>query len=107
MRLISVLLGLISFFVPSMAQADKCGATSCLITRPTPNGIEIRIRPVNPSTHACFIRWENYQYIEIINLESKPYLLKEKHDLSGVRWRCDDATTCPNWMKEAGLCQNK
>jgi hypothetical protein len=107
MRLIVFLLIFAFFYVPSTAHADKCGATSCLITRPNPDGIEIRIRPVNPGSYACFIRWENYQYIEIINLESKPYLLKEKYDLSGVRWRCDDANTCPNWMKYASLCRNK
>lgn len=107
MRLIVFLLFFALIFAPLIVQADKCGATSCLITRSNPNGIEIRIRPVNPGSHACFIRWENYQYIEIINLESKPYLLKDKYDLSGVRWRCDDANTCPNWMKYAGLCRNK
>ncbi|MDO6566931.1 hypothetical protein Q4561_07655 [Alteromonas sp. 1_MG-2023] len=106
MRLIAVLIVSLSPFVPNVAQADKCGATSCLTTRPNPDGIEIRIRPINPSPHACFIRWENYHYIEMISLESKPYLLKDKYDLSGVRWRCDDARTCPNWMKDAGLCKN-
>jgi hypothetical protein len=103
MRLIVFLL----FFAPLIVQADKCGDTSCLITRPNPDGIEIRIRPINPGAYTCFIRWENYHYVETINLESKPYLLKEKYDLSGVRWRCDDANTYPNWMKYAGLCRAK
>jgi hypothetical protein len=93
-------------FSTTTAQADKCGSTSCLITQVVPDGIEIRIRPRLPTTHACFIRWENYHYTEILRLESKPYLLKDKFDLSGVRWRCDDANTCPNWMKDAGLCKN-
>lgn len=88
--------------------AEFCGVRSCLVAQPLRDGgYTVHIVSKTTQPMVCYIRWENFFYVERLTTRTKDYKLNRGYPISGVSWRCDPATECSLWMSNAGLCKGK
>lgn len=79
---------------------------SCLVSTPKDDGYQVHLQALTNEPLVCFIMWENHRYIEKVTRNSSYYFLHPGFSTSGIRWRCDLASSCTTWMKSEGLCRN-
>jgi len=108
MRLLLLLTSLILWSQYSTAEGKRCGPYSCLHSTPSNGGHNLQIQAKEAGGLYCFIKWENFKYIEKLEIgeqSSKTFYLKPHYSPAGVKWRCSPQEPCLYWMKNAGLCE--
>lgn len=102
----------ISFLIvilPLCAAAERCGRYACLefADYGTRGHKEIKIRNKTSATLACFIRYENDVFTEIVTSVSTSYYLEPHYQTSWVSYRCDiQDQGCHPLLVKRGLCKS-
>lgn len=108
MKKIILLFSFALIMLPFDAYAKRCGRYACLeFSDYGSRGYkEIKIRNKTDKTLACFIRYENAIFTELVTSSSSPYYLKPYYPSGSVSYRCDiQDEGCHPLLVSRGLCK--